>query len=507
MTATTIETERPGAIGIDSWALFFALMAGAWLIHGLTGRYPGYVHHDTAETAMWAHVGFQWGYQKHPPLLAWIALATSKVMPLGFVSFTLLSVVNLVGSAFAVWRIALLTIGRERAPVALVLHLLSPYLTFQALKLNHNSLLISLWPLTAWAFLVALRNPGLRQGLVLGLAAGAGLLGKSEMGLLLLGCLAAALASPERARLFRSPAPYAAGVVAAALVLPHILWLMQSGANDLAAGLAQRAPKGALPVTLLLNNLLLLAPALIGGGLLAATVGRADAADATDRRTLWLLVAVPYVATVLIVMVLGLRGSATWTQPIFALIPVLLASYIAVPRPRQSSNLGRLLLAGLALIAVSGLPVLAISFAKGEESAIDARGELAGKGIELWRQATGRPPRIIAGNHRIVMAAMLVADGAPLGWGEPDVNRPYWIRQVDTRKLGFVAICEEGGLRCQTFARRLAAEQNGLTCQIQHTRRLGWMTAPSAKAVVVIVPPDGTTVPDVAGCTRVARDQ
>ena len=58
--------------------------------------------------------------------------------------------------------------------------------------------------------------------------------------------------------------------------------------------------------------------------------------------------------TLLVVMALGLRGSATWTMPIFAVVPVLLAGYVRTPDGQQLRRLRRLMAMALGLIALSG---------------------------------------------------------------------------------------------------------------------------------------------------------
>ena len=101
-------------------ALAFVLAFAATAAFALTSRYPGYVHHDTAEIAMWSTLGWPLGLPKHPPLLPWLFRCYSMLVPLNWVTIGLLTAANIVTGAWAVWRIALLMVGEQRASVPLI---------------------------------------------------------------------------------------------------------------------------------------------------------------------------------------------------------------------------------------------------------------------------------------------------------------------------------------------------------------------------------------------------
>ena len=57
------EAAPPGtAAAVEFFAAFFL----AWTLFGLLNVYPGYVHYDTAEIAMWSTLEPALGYRKHP---------------------------------------------------------------------------------------------------------------------------------------------------------------------------------------------------------------------------------------------------------------------------------------------------------------------------------------------------------------------------------------------------------------------------------------------------------
>ena len=220
-------------------ATFFVAVFVAALILVLGLRPWGFVHHDTSELVMWANSGLVAGFWKHPPFLPWLVRVWSWVMPTGAFGLAMLTAVNITACAFAVWRLAQLSgapdeVRTNNGIVAVLLLAAIPYATFMAIKLNHNAILISLWPLTILAFLRALERPNILRGAIFGLAAAAAVLAKYYSLLLLAGCLAASVAQLERAaRFYRGPAPYVAVIVFAAAMLPHILWMLNQPASPL----------------------------------------------------------------------------------------------------------------------------------------------------------------------------------------------------------------------------------------------------------------------------------
>src|SRR5262245_35081606 len=146
------------------------LVGIAWGLCVLFSQYPGYTHIDTAEIFMWSRQGFVLNAGRHPPLLPWLVHAVDLVLPVDRYVLLAIALANMLLGAYAVWRIAVLVVGADRAPLALLLYGLMPFTTFQAMKLNHNAILISLWPLTVWAFIACLRQPTLARGALLGVA-------------------------------------------------------------------------------------------------------------------------------------------------------------------------------------------------------------------------------------------------------------------------------------------------------------------------------------------------
>jgi 4-amino-4-deoxy-L-arabinose transferase-like glycosyltransferase len=258
-------------------ALIFFL---SWFGYAVFSVHPGFVHEDLAETSMWAGLGFSWGYTKHPPLLPWCVGAVGLVLPITWITLAALAAVNLTVAALAVWRIAAMTVGPDRASLAILLFCLSPYTTTQAIKLNHNSVLLSLWPLAVLAFLRLIQQPTALRGAVLGGACALAVLAKYTSILLTLGICVAALIHTRRWTIIRSPAPYVAALVFCIVLAPHVVWMRADNYTTLDHAFHTLALIGVVPWTMLRTNLIGLLPMLLATAALIAWIG-----PNKDRRT------------------------------------------------------------------------------------------------------------------------------------------------------------------------------------------------------------------------------
>ena len=211
--------------------LAFAGYVACLTIYFVIVEGQGRLHADMAEAYAWGRE-FQLGYNQHPPFWAWICGLWFRVFPRAFWAFALLDAVNAAIGLWGAWRaIGEFTRG-DRRLAATALLALTPCYSIFAFKYNANIIFLSLWPWTLFAFLRSLRG-GLRDGALFGLLAGAMMLSKYYALLPLLACALAALTRPGARAYLRSPSPWAALIVAAALFAPHALWLIAHKAPPL----------------------------------------------------------------------------------------------------------------------------------------------------------------------------------------------------------------------------------------------------------------------------------
>src|SRR4051794_952439 len=195
---------------------------------------------DLVENYAWSQT-LAWGTFKHPPLLAWIVRLWFSMFPTEVWAYYLLAYVNAALGLLGVVALARLWVPgdfdrRRRDALAVTVLALAaisfPYSNLAA-KFNADTILLSVWPWTAYAFFASVHATAPRDrwrfAILLGVMAAASLLGKYFSILLLVTLAVISVSDGTFRRWYRTPVPYAAAAVFAMLVLPHALWETRMG--------------------------------------------------------------------------------------------------------------------------------------------------------------------------------------------------------------------------------------------------------------------------------------
>src|SRR6266478_1433408 len=235
--------------GVEAgWAIPLLLIGfiAVWLAFLVIAYIGGDLHSDVLET--WT-LGrrFEWGYSKHPPLMGWVARAWTSVFPLTNWSFQLMALVN---AAFALWTVDLISrpfVKGDKRVIVLLLLMLLPIYQFHAQRFNANAVLLATWPLATYCFLRAFENREIRWAIAAGAAGALAMLGKYYSVFLIGSFFVAALCRPQRRAYFVSWAPWVSATVMFIALVPHLHWLMETGAPPFAYALAQHTGKAFAP--------------------------------------------------------------------------------------------------------------------------------------------------------------------------------------------------------------------------------------------------------------------
>lgn len=498
MTVATSATYRLAAA--SSTTLFAAVLCGALLL-ALGLRLGDFIHHDTAEVVMWGHSGWALGFWKHPPFLPWIARLWFGVWPMSPLFLALLTALNMTVCAWAVWRIAALdSDGQDRRVGILAILLLAsvPYATGMAVKLNHNSALISMWPLTTLAFLRALDRPTLWRGVLFGLAAAAAMLTKYYSGLLLLACVAASFAQPARALAFyRAPAPYAAVAAFAVAMLPHALWMREHRASSLSyafsatvQGIEDAKHGAAMALSFAIQTPLILAPLALAGWLIWYFDRRSLAGGRPHRfeRQIVILALIPYLLTVTLTAFLNLRGAIAWAMPVFVCLPAVLAVRLGQPSAINLKFACRTAAVLLICIAIGGQIALRMALTRGADGIAEPRRAIAEDITQAWRSSIGTALPLVAGDQRLASAAVIFSADHPQAWPSFNPIHAPWVDPATARKSGFVALCRAADAKCLATAAQVAGP-TATRCPLKRRVSVLGSTGPWFEAVALMVPP------------------
>ncbi|HZP20185.1 MAG TPA: glycosyltransferase family 39 protein [Bauldia sp.] len=370
---------------------------------------------DVVENLGWGKE-WQWGYYKHPPLQAWLTEIAFTLSGGGIWSIYLLSQIAIVLTFVPVYLLGREAAGAKAGVLAVLFLSLVYYANVPTPEFNAGVIQMPIW---AWAAFALWRGSTTRKLLwwiALGIAAALAIYAKYSAVILFAALVATSIAVPTCRAAYRTPGPYIAIATALVLAAPQLVWLRSVDFLPLhyaqgRAGEAVFLGRILAPLQFLGAQLLDHAGAILmlaaGGGLLVWRRRTADAVSfesgAEVRRfVLWMAVA-PYAFTALFAAAAGYGLHPMWGSP----MPIWIGlAVVLLLRPAyRQSRLGPMLLVwGSIFVAAplaTGLVTIlgpALAGSQAPRRAAFPGEVIAAQLTALWRQNTGEPLRIVAGD-------------------------------------------------------------------------------------------------------------
>jgi 4-amino-4-deoxy-L-arabinose transferase-like glycosyltransferase len=399
-------------------AVTAALLAyGAiWTAYRLISTLPRDIHFDMSELYAWSLTP-AFGYEKHPPLSAFVVKVWFAVFPVDDWSFTLLTALNIVLTLYVAWRILERWTDPMKSVFGLGLLMMIPFYNFHSLKYNANTVLLPVWAASAYAFLRAFETRSALWGGLAGIAAGAAMLGKYWSVFLVAGFILAALIDRRRVAFFRSPAPYLMVLAGGLVLAPHIYWIATQGDTLAYAG---RRLDGREPFSL--GAVVTFMAAIVGySGLALAlwalllrptSAALRDIAKPEDaqRRLALLCFLLPNLLPILPAQWTGFHLTPLWTLPGYSLLPLVLLATprITADRTAVSWMVSIVTVSSLAALALS--PVVALTLHMNSDARPNDYGSLLAKDVSArWAGLSDRPLPLIFSCGRAPEVALAVA--------------------------------------------------------------------------------------------------
>lgn len=397
----------------------------------------------------WGHE-WQLGYFKHPPLPSWLAELFFDAM--GNMGPFLLSQLAIAVTCLFVLALGRETMGERKAAIGTMLLVGVYYFSVPSAEWNHNVAQMPAWAAMTYLFYKALRAGGLRWWLLLGFAAGIGLLAKYSTAILMAVMLLYLLSSREGRARFLTIGPYVALVVCVVTIAPHLWWLAHNDFTTLHYA-AQRAGHQAgivsrilLPFKFLFTQFTDLIPAILLGAL-AGLFGRgmqpATQSISDDGRFLLWMGLGPALLTAVISLVAGLGLRAMWGAPMWNLTGLIIV-YFAGARAERASFV-RLGIGTLALLIIMPLVYWFTTSYGPEQRGHVARSAWPDKPMARsldaqYQLITGQPVQIVAGDGWL--AGLIAMRSVPRAsvFTDGDMKEALWITPQRLAQQGALVV-------------------------------------------------------------------
>jgi len=206
------------------WLLAFLSIMTLWRFSVLSNMDVS-LYIDEAQYWYWAnHLDF--GYYSKPPMVALLIAATTSLFGDGEVAIRLASIIVYPFSSLLVYLIGQRLFSSRVGLVSAMLFMLMPAVSVSSLVISTDVAFFFFWALGLYALIRALASNAWIWWIVLGLAGGLGMETKYTMGVFVISATAYFLLSAQW-RIFLNPRLWLAGILAALIWLPNLIWNYQ----------------------------------------------------------------------------------------------------------------------------------------------------------------------------------------------------------------------------------------------------------------------------------------
>jgi 4-amino-4-deoxy-L-arabinose transferase-like glycosyltransferase len=383
--------------------LAVTLVRCAWLMLDRVDLYP-----DEAQYWAWSlHPAF--GYYSKPPMVAWLIRATTALLGEDAAAIRIAAPLLHFGTSLVIYELAARLYDARTAQWSAIAYATLPGVSASAAIISTDAPLLFFWAVALYAFVRAREPGGGRWWIMVGAAAGMGLLSKYAMAFWLLSALLYLLLFRDERR--HLPSFLAAVALALAIYAPNFLW---NWAHDFASYRHTRDNAnlgGALfhPARLLEflgEQFAVFGPVFFAS--LIAMVALARRTLAERRAALLACFALPSLAMMLVVSFLS-RAQANYSAPTFVSAVVLVVAWLIAHGRRRLVIAGVVLDVVIAVVAF-GAHDAAIAMGRSLPARYDPLHRLRGwrpLGRAVSAMLARHPQSILMADDREVMAALL----------------------------------------------------------------------------------------------------
>jgi hypothetical protein len=300
----------------------------------------GTLNHDVLEGIAW---GFEWqlGYDKHPPLTAWLlsaGLYSAQALGINLeLAIYAMAQAVVLAAFYPIYRLSMAVLPERAAVVATTLLGGILFFNTRTMNLTPDTIQTPIWAWSIWLFYLAVTKNGWRHWLGLATVSALALWAKYSGVILIASQFMTLVVMPHYRHYLnplKNPKVYLSALWGIVLFAPHLYWLV--GNDFLPIKYAQTLvinphPKGIDHLTVIFKYLATQLPLLvIPIAMLWSFKDRGDEDQNSplvykqNKQLISLLVFMPFILTLLQAIVTGQKVVGRWSTPYYCFIGILL---------------------------------------------------------------------------------------------------------------------------------------------------------------------------------------
>lgn len=487
-------------IHTNLWLIVFVLLhVTAWTLAPALTRFT--LPMDAMEGATWGRQ-LEWGYDKNPFMNGWLTALALKIDGHTGWAIYLFSQLAVAICFWAVWQLSKKILPPIYALLTVFLLEGMQYYNFHAIDFNDNTLELATWGLTILFFYQALQENKVRDWMFTGLFAGLGMMTKYYIVMLLLSMgLLLCITRHGRAQ-FTKPGLYLGTLTFLAVITPHVIWLCSHDFITLgyAVGRVSTPPSWYnhlfFPAQFAWQQFEVLLPALFL--LLILWIGKKPwrleprfAIKSFDREFLFLVGVGPFLLTVLLSAITGIKLRAGWGQPLLSLWGILLIAWLQPYLTPAKFYRFTTMVFGFLLLTVTAYCIALIR--ADEASSANYPGlNIATTLTHTWHEKYHTPLNYVAGSRWLAGNIAFYSNDQPHVFIDWDHQISSWIDENKLRREGAIFVwdlSEEQKVSQEEVMRRFAKMSKP---QIYKFLWLRNKNAAPVEIIVSFLPPGST---------------
>ncbi len=489
-------TDYAKSLRVTRWmSVFILLHVLFWTLAPVWVRYT--LPMDAMEGTTWGHQ-LQWGYDKNPFLNGWL---THFAVYLGGNSgwmIYLFSQLSIAACFWAIFRLGSKLLSPVYALISVFLLESMQYYNLHAIDFNDNTLEVGLWALTILFFYQALTQKKWSDWLLTGFFAGLGMMAKYYTAMLLIPMAIFLLLFKETRQQFASPKLYVGLLVFIILILPHTLWLFSHNFVTISYAVNRVSSPPTLlnhfsfPLQFAWQQFEVLLPALLLFSILLLGAKpiqiKLQPLKNFDKAFLFFMGLGPFILTVVLSAVFGMKLRAGWGQPLLSLWGIILITLITprITRDRFFSFIALLVTLFLVMITVY---CNALVRANAPSSANFPGQIIASQLTSEWQQRFHQPLSYVAGPRWAAGNIAFYSKDQPTVYIDWDKKVSPWLRETKLRENGGIFVWDPTEAHQASVAEIRARFNNLGPIEIRH---YSWLRNYKMKPVelsVAFLPP------------------